>query len=60
MDVAMFRRHRGLVRLGAWFAIAALAWQATRTAARTRRLEHLTRAWQVAGSKRPASDDQYR
>jgi hypothetical protein len=37
-----------MVEMGAWLAIAALAWQAIRTAARARRLEHLTRAWQVA------------
>jgi hypothetical protein len=36
-----------MVEMGAWLAIAALAWQAIRTAARARRLEHLT-AWQVA------------
>jgi hypothetical protein len=42
-------RRRGMVQLSAWFAIVALAWQAIRSAARARRLEHLTHAWQVAG-----------
>jgi hypothetical protein len=42
-------RRRGMVQLSAWFAIAALAWQAIRSAARARRLEHVTRAWQVTG-----------
>jgi hypothetical protein len=43
-------RRRGFAQLSPWFAIAALVWQAIRTAARARRLEHVTRAWQVAGS----------
>lgn len=42
-------RSRGIVRMSALFAIVALAWQTIRTAARTRRLEHLTHAWLVAG-----------
>lgn len=49
-------RRRGFVQLSPWFAIAALVWQAIRTTARARRLEHVTRAWQVAGSPPTNSD----
>jgi hypothetical protein len=52
------RHHRGIVQMSAWAAIAALAWQAIRTAARTRRLEHLTHAWHIAESP-PAHTDQH-
>jgi hypothetical protein len=49
MNVQKFRRRR-IARMSAWFAIAALVWQVIRTAARTRRLEHATHTWRVAGS----------
>jgi hypothetical protein len=38
---------------GVWLAIGTLAWHTIRLAARARRLERLTRAWHVAGSRRP-------
>jgi NAD(P)-dependent dehydrogenase (short-subunit alcohol dehydrogenase family) len=40
---------REIVLLGAWLAVGTLAWHTVRLAARARRLEHLTRAWHVAG-----------
>lgn len=58
MNVQKFRR-RGIVRTSALLAIAALAWQANRTAARTRRLEHLTHAWLVAGSPAVNADQHH-
>jgi hypothetical protein len=55
MSVQRFR-GRGIAWMSAWFAIAALAWQARRTAARTRRLEHVTHAWLVVGSPAANAD----
>jgi hypothetical protein len=58
MNAQRSRRPR-IVWMSAWFAIAALAWQTTRTAARTRRLERLTHAWLVAGSPAANADQHH-
>jgi hypothetical protein len=58
MNVQKLRSH-GIVRMSAWLAIAALTWQTIRTAARTRRLEHLTHAWLVARAPAANTDQRH-